>query len=145
MKKISVFSLAIWILAAVPCLAQDEGKEPWRNEQLLSTATLASVINNNAVAKPVIFCIGPGAPIKGSIEIGPGREEANLIKLKRQLAGLPKDKNIVLYCGCCPFANCPNIRPAFSLLNSLKFTNHKLLDIPKNIKVDWIDKGFPVN
>ncbi len=43
----------------------------------------------------------------------------------------------------CTIANCPNIRPAFSLLNEMKFTNHKLLDIPKNIKVDWIDKGFP--
>ena len=43
-----------------------------------------------------------------------------------------------------PYKNCPNVRPAFTLLNEMKFTNHKLLDLPANLKVDWIDKGYPM-
>jgi hypothetical protein len=27
----------------------------------------------------------------------------------------------------------------------MKFERQKLLNLPKNIKVDWIDKGYPVN
>jgi hypothetical protein len=29
-------------------------------------------------------------------------------------------------------------------LNDMGFKNHKLLNIPQNIKVDWIDKGYAV-
>jgi hypothetical protein len=25
----------------------------------------------------------------------------------------------------------------------MKFTNYRLLDLPHNIKKDWIDKGYP--
>jgi len=50
----------------------------------------------------------------------------------------------VIYCGCCPFEHCPNVRPAFQLLNEMKFTNQKLLNLSTNLKTDWIDKGYPV-
>ncbi len=93
--------------------------------------------------KPVVICVGPGALIKGSIDMGPSKEKENLEKLKQYLGGLPKDANIVIYCGCCPFEHCPNIRPAFSLLNEMKFTNGHLLNIEHNIKTDWIAKGYP--
>jgi hypothetical protein len=60
------------------------------------------------------------------------------------LSTLPKDANIVIYCGCCPFVKCPNIRPAFTLLNKMGFKKHKLLNLSHNVKTDWIDKGYPV-
>jgi hypothetical protein len=82
--------------------------------------------------------------IKNSIDIGPAKEKANLEKFKKELGKLPKDASIVIYCGCCPFDHCPNIRPAFTLLNDMKFTNQKLLNIPHNIKVDWKDHNYPV-
>ena len=81
--------------------------------------------------------------IKNSIDIGPARDSLNIIKFKEQLSKLPKDAPIVIYCGCCPFEHCPNIRPAFALLNEMKFTRHKLLNIEHNIKTDWISKGYP--
>ncbi|HCS20823.1 MAG TPA: hypothetical protein DIW47_09730 [Bacteroidetes bacterium] len=58
---------------------------------------------------------------------------------------MSRDAEIIIYCGCCPFSDCPNIRPAFEVLNELKFTNPKLLNLPKNLKADWIDKGYPMN
>lgn len=118
--------------------------EPWRPDQLLAPAALAKTIADPNATQPIIFCIGPGAVIKGSIDIGPARDSANLAKLRQRLSELPKDANIVIYCGCCPFVHCPNIRPAFSLLNELKFSQAKLLNIEHNVKTDWIDKGYPV-
>ncbi|MHB8261329.1 MAG: rhodanese-like domain-containing protein [Bacteroidia bacterium] len=119
--------------------------ELWTEKQLMSPAELAKTINNPSAKKPIIYSIGPGGNIKGSIEMGAAQEKENLDKLKAALTKLPKDADIVIYCGCCPFEHCPNIRPAFKLLNELKFTNHKLLNLSKNLKVDWIDKGYPMN
>ena len=65
--------------------------------------------------------------------------------LKKELAKLPKDKEVVIYCGCCPFAHCPNVRPAIAALKELKFTNYYLLNLPNNIRTDWINKGYPTN
>lgn len=124
---------------------QQTKAEPWKQSQLLPPAELAATITNAKAAKPVIISIGPGANIKGSVEIGPAQEKENLKKLKQHLQSMPKNTPLVIYCGCCPFEHCPNIRPAFQLLNHMKFTRHKLLNLPRNVKVDWIDKGYPVN
>jgi len=115
----------------------------WTSEQLLSPATLADAITSNKVV-PVIISVGPGAPIPNSYDAGMASKPEGLAKLQQQLNNLPKDTSIVVYCGCCPFEHCPNVRPAIDLLNSLHFTNYHVLDIPHNIKQDWIDKGYPV-
>lgn len=126
-------------------IGQTANTEPWTANQLMPPAELAKIINDKDAHQPIVFSIGPGAIVKGSIDVGAAKEKGNLKKLKEQLKKLPKDTAIVIYCGCCPFEHCPNIRPAFILLNEMKFSNHKLLNLPKNIKVDWIDKGFPKN
>lgn len=117
--------------------------DPWTQNQLMPPAQLAKIISEGT-KQPIIFSIGFDAIIKGSIDIGAAKEKGNLGKFKQQLSKLPKDANIVIYCGCCPFAPCPNIRPAFNLLKEMKFTNYKLLSLQKNIKADWIDKGYPI-
>jgi thiosulfate/3-mercaptopyruvate sulfurtransferase len=38
----------------------------------------------------------------------------------------------------------PYIRPAMALLKNMQFSNYKLLNLPQNVKVDWIDKGYPI-
>lgn len=91
-----------------------------------------------------MFDIGPAGRILTAVEIGPAREEANLAALKAKLSGLPKSTEVVVYCGCCPFADCPNIRPAFQLLRAQGFTQAKLLNMPENLKVNWIDHGYPM-
>jgi thiosulfate/3-mercaptopyruvate sulfurtransferase len=118
--------------------------EPWTSAQLESPEALAKIINDPTAKQPLVFCIGPSAMIKGSIDIGPAKEDSNRVKFRHQLDHLPKDADIVIYCGCCPFEHCPNVRPAFSLLNQLKFTHQKLLNLEHNIKIDWINKGYPL-
>ena len=145
MKFFSRLLLACVLQAAffIQSSAQSGNTEPWSAKQLLEPAELAKTINAGK-ALPYIYSIGPSAVIKGSVDIGPGKDNASIEKLKAAVSKLPKDAPIVLYCGCCPFRNCPNIRPAFTLLNQLKFTNHKLLNLATNVRVDWISKGYPV-
>lgn len=121
-----------------------ELNEPWTPAQLMAPGELAAVIETGDKTKqPLILSVGPAAMIKGSIDIGPASEKDHLEKLKTVLQNIPKDKAIVVYCGCCPFEHCPNIRPAFKLLNDRHFTHAKLLDLENNIRTDWIDKGYP--
>jgi thiosulfate/3-mercaptopyruvate sulfurtransferase len=92
---------------------------------------------------PVIISVGPGALIPGSIAVGSVQEQENLDKLAIELKSLDSSKPVVVYCGCCPFAHCPNVRPTVDMLKKMNFTDFKLLNLPKNIKTDWIDKGYP--
>jgi hypothetical protein len=117
-------------------------QEPWKESQLMDPSVLAAQIL--AKKNPVIISVGPAAIIPGSADMGMANNAAQLEKLKAYLSNIPKDQTIVLYCGCCPFEHCPNVRPAFSLLNSMGFTHHLLLNLPHNIKTDWMNKGYPV-
>lgn len=144
MKKIITLNALLIVLALSTAFINKE-PEPWTQEQLMQPEQLAMLINDeNKTNDPVIFNIGPSGAIKGSIEIGFVNDNKGLKKLQTKLGNLAKDQTIVLYCGCCPFEHCPNIRPAFTLLNKQGFKNHYLLDLPENLKVDWIDKGFPM-
>ena len=115
----------------------------WTSAQVMQPALLAGMINQNKPL-PVLISIGPGAPIKQSINIGSVKESNNMDAFKTTLSHLPKDTTIVVYCGCCPYEHCPNVRPAIDVLKTMGFTHYKLLDLPTNIKTDWIDKGYPV-
>lgn len=116
--------------------------EPWTTDQLMETEDLVQKIRSSEDI--TIIHIGFEDMIPGSLDAGPGMEEESLQSLKRILKDLPKEEDIVLYCGCCPMDVCPNIRPAFETASDLGFTNLKLLDIPTSIKADWLDKGYPV-
>jgi thiosulfate/3-mercaptopyruvate sulfurtransferase len=118
--------------------------EPWRPDQLMAPKDLATLINNKSVTEPIIISVGPAGLIKDAVDMGAAHEKENLNKLKEFLSNQKRDRQIVIYCGCCPFEHCPNIRPAFTLLNDLKFTNQKLLNLPHNLKADWINSGYPM-
>jgi thiosulfate/3-mercaptopyruvate sulfurtransferase len=83
------------------------------------------------------------AHIPGSEYIGPASTETGLQQLRQRVASLPKPKSIILYCGCCPWGHCPNVKPAFDALNAMGFTNVKVLYIPNNFGADWVSKGYP--
>ncbi|WP_126650741.1 rhodanese-like domain-containing protein [Chryseobacterium aureum] len=136
------------IIACFVCsvLGQAQQKQdPWKDSQLMDPALLASRIEKHTTKDLVIISVGPEAIIKGSVDIGPTHEPENLEKLRNYLKAVPKNTEIVIYCGCCPFVKCPNIRPAFALLMEMGFKNAKLLNLPKNIKTDWLDKNYPAN
>jgi thiosulfate/3-mercaptopyruvate sulfurtransferase len=118
--------------------------DPWTPAQLMEPADLAGRLKDIAANPPLIVCVGPSGVIKGSVETGPARDAKNLDSLQRLLAREDHQREVIIYCGCCPFKNCPNVRPAFSLLLNMGFKQPRLLNLSHNIKVDWIDKGYPV-
>lgn len=145
MKNSILFALTFFLLlVSFKVSAQQTPINPWQEKDLMAPAKLAEQMTTPKDA-PLVVSIGPAALITGSIDIGPASEKENLEKLHALLAKQPKDKAIVIYCGCCPFEHCPNVRPAFTLLKELKLTNAKLLNLTHNIRTDWIDKGYPTN
>ncbi len=139
---ILLFAFSIVLFNLTGCQAQND---PWTQQQLLAPGDLAKTLNNPKAPQPFTYSIGMQAIIKGSIDIGPAMMTENLNELKQKLSKLPKNSLIVIYCGCCPFSSCPNVRPAMKLLKDMQFTNYKLLNLPQNVKVDWIDKGYPLS
>lgn len=117
--------------------------------QLIQTVDLNKVLSAKSNEKPLILQVGSRvlfdqAHIAGSEYAGPGSQQAGLDQLKRRVENLPKDKPIVLYCGCCPWNRCPNVAPAFRLLQGMGFSRVKVLYLATNFGDDWVQKGYPV-
>ena len=82
--------------------------------------------------------------LPGAVFAGPTARPQGLELLRKAVANQPKDSEIVLYCGCCPFDKCPNVRPAFEAMRALGFGRVKVLFIPVNLVKDWVEKGYPI-
>jgi hypothetical protein len=119
-----------------------DNKDTWTSKQLISPSELADMLKLPQSQQPIILNIGPAGHIKNSISLGVAHED--ITPLRKKLEELPRKSDIVIYCGCCPFDHCPNIRPAMKLVNEMKFRNAHLLNLKKNLKSDWIDKGYPM-
>jgi thiosulfate/3-mercaptopyruvate sulfurtransferase len=117
--------------------------DPWTASDVVQPEALAG-----RVGQPLIVHVGfpvlyRGAHIKGSVYAGPGSKPAGIDELKRVLAKEPRGREIVLYCGCCPWDKCPNVRPSFTAVREMGFTKVRVLIIPENLAKDWVDKGYP--
>jgi hypothetical protein len=141
-NTIRAFLLVTFFFGASAFLRQTD---PWTPSQLLEPAELAATLRNPSAHPPLVICVGPSGVIRGSVEAGPAKEAANLEKLRTLLGKEDRGRQVVIYCGCCPFAHCPNVRPAFAVLAEMKFRNARLLNLSHNIKIDWLDHGYPVN
>lgn len=100
-------------------------------------------------AKPAIIHVGFNVlyrshHVPGSLYAGPASKPEGLALLQQAVKNLPRDREIVIYCGCCPWDHCPNIKPAFEELARMGFTHVRALSIPTNFKIDWMDHGYPV-
>ena len=67
-----------------------------------------------------------------------------LATLKKTVQDVPRTRTVVVYCGCCPMGDCPNIRPAYQALREMGFKTVKVLNLPTNFTQDWQMKGYPV-
>jgi hypothetical protein len=114
----------------------------WTEKQIIQPSELAAAIGSGKDV-PLIFSVGPAATIPGSVAVGMVNTTEGIGKFKTLLKTADRKKKIVIYCGCCPYDHCPNVRPAIDAMKQMKFTNFFLLDLPHNIKKDWIDKGYP--
>jgi thiosulfate/3-mercaptopyruvate sulfurtransferase len=117
------------------------------SSRLMNPEDLVKLLQS-AKEKPLMLQVGSHmlflqAHIPGSEYAGAAASEAGLQQLRKRVESLPRDKFIVLYCGCCPWGHCPNVKPADDALQSMGFTNVKVLYISNNFGTDWVDKGYP--
>lgn len=117
-------------------------------EDLIQPEELARLLADSTASRPRILQIGfrtlyGAAHIAGAQYIGAASDPKGLRALKAALRPLPRRQPLVLYCGCCPWDDCPNVRPALRAARLLGFKNARVLFIVRNLGSDWIDKGFP--
>lgn len=132
------------LLAVAVLTASLLAGDGWQTKDLVQPKDVAADIKSPLllyVGFPVLF---RAAHIPGSVYAGPGSKTEGIEMLKKAVQGQPKNRAIVVYCGCCPWEKCPNMRPAFTALREMGYTNLKAMAVPENLKTDWTDKGYPI-
>jgi hypothetical protein len=115
---------------------------------LINTQDLVKILQSPKGGRPLLIYVGFRFPytqahLPGSAYYGPAANEAAVQQLPKRVEGLARSRFIVIYCGCCPWSRCPNVKPAYEALRNLGFTNLKVLYIPNNLGTDWVNKGYP--
>ena len=160
--QVPLSSAAAFILAllCVPCADADAQQrhaaaqaEPVEAEipsgRLLQPAELAQILRSSSGEKPLILQVGSHvlyaeAHIPGSQYVGATGQDSGLQSLRDRVRTLGRDRLVVIYCGCCPWTRCPNIRAAYQELVSLGFTRVKALYLADDFGRDWVAQGYPV-
>jgi thiosulfate/3-mercaptopyruvate sulfurtransferase len=145
--KFGVVLLVVFLSAAA--LAQSGNAElAPGSPQLVTPEDMVKLLQAPKAERPLILNVGPWllyrqAHIPVAEYIGAGSDKQGLEQLRKRVKSLPHTQAIVLYCGCCPWSHCPNVRPAFKELGAMGFSNVKVLYIADNFGTDWVDKGYP--
>jgi thiosulfate/3-mercaptopyruvate sulfurtransferase len=126
-----------------------KSSDPWSDSQTLQAADLAGELGEKNGTPPTIVYVGfrtlfAGGHIPGASFHGTTSTEQGLGEMKKWADGLPRSTNLVIYCGCCPFEKCPNVRPAFTALRGMGFKKLRILILPTNFATDWVGKGYPM-
>jgi thiosulfate/3-mercaptopyruvate sulfurtransferase len=121
--------------------------DPWTSSQVITPEKLNNILSDKKSHKPVVLCVGfdflyDQGHIPGSIFAGTASNKSGLEKLGSTVKNYKKNQSIVIYCGCCPFNHCPNVRPAFKELKDLGYKNVKVLYISNDFEHDWQNKGY---
>jgi hypothetical protein len=123
--------------------------DPWTAAQTVQPAQLVQELRQETDRHPLVIYVGfrtlyLGGHIPGATYYGAGSTEQGISELKKYAATLPKNSDVVVYCGCCPLEKCPNLRPAFSALQEFGFAKLRVLILPTSFNDDWVEKGYPV-
>jgi len=140
-----VLALAAASLMALPVAGQATAIPASRQ---ITPEDLVKLLQSSPEQKPLMIQVGSHvlytqAHIPGSEYLGPASSEAGLQLLRKRVAMLRRTQFIVLYCGCCPWDHCPNVKPAVDALQKMGFRNVKVLYIGENFGSDWVNKGYP--
>ncbi len=151
-RKLALAGVFLVVAATAPAGAQfaapPSSALSISESKLIQPEELLRILKSTAKEKPLILQVGSRvmfgqAHIPGSEYAGPGSQASGIQSLEDQVSALPKNRHIVLYCGCCPWNKCPNVGPAFRRLHELGFTNVQVLYIANNFGDDWVNKGYP--
>ena len=135
-------------IIAVAVAGYDTQSNPWAKDELIEPGALAELMKSSSAQPEIVSVVFPvmyrQRHILHARFAGPGSKPEGLEALRQLVQNLPKNAEIVIYCGCCPMEKCPNIRPAYQALKELGFTKIRVLDLPTNFHTDWVEKSYPV-
>lgn len=140
--------LVVAMCEGIAAIAQAPAELPPGSPALMQPEALVKALQGSGT-KPVVLYVGPRflyaqSHVKGAEFVGPASSADYLANLQERVATVGKSAPIVLYCGCCPWDHCPNIRPAYKALQAAGYSNVKALYLPKSFGEDWAGKGYPV-
>lgn len=135
----------IIIVLLLVCSTLSAQEVPWKPSEVIQTQTLADQIKSKKTKNLVVLNVGPMENIRGAIRIGAVNYPEGEQNLRAKTNSIPRTKVLVVYCGCCSYANCPNIRPAYKVLKEAGFNQVLVLNLPEGIKPDWVAKEYPVD
>jgi thiosulfate/3-mercaptopyruvate sulfurtransferase len=130
---------------------QEKPADPWSSGEILRAADLAQELTSAKGSQPAaIVYVGfhtlfEGGHIPGAVFRGTASTEKGIAELKAYLQDLPRSTHLVIYCGCCPFDHCPNIRPAYKAVHDMGFEHVRVLVLPTSFAADWVEKGYPID
>ncbi len=115
---------------------------------MMKAEDLVKRLGDVKAGKIAVLYVGPEilfdhGHVPGAKKLPEAGTDAGYRALVSEIAKTPKDVELVVYCGCCPYRSCPNVRPANEALHASGRKNFHLLDVPTNFKTDWKDKGYP--
>lgn len=149
----SIFLLSLFVIASAFALVSRRAvsgpADPWSAAQTVQPAQLVAELGQEKDPHALVIYVGArtlynGAHLPGAVYYGPGSTEQGIGELKKYAARLPKNSDVVLYCGCCPLEKCPNLRRAFTALKEIGFARLRVLILPTSFNSDWVEKGYPV-
>jgi thiosulfate/3-mercaptopyruvate sulfurtransferase len=153
-SKLGVLMVTAVLAAGLSACSGDNAgavssKEPWGENTVKPADLAAEIASTSGTEKPVVVCTAPpflfrAGHIPGAVLHGPMTSPAVINDLTAWAQPLPRSSNIVIYCGCCPMEQCPNVRPAYKLLKDLGFTRLRVLILPDNFATDWVGHGYPI-
>ena len=144
-RRILLAAFALVLIVASSCARPAARLEA---ADTISIDDLARQLGDSTAVRPVLLHVGfaplfRSGHIPGSRYVGPGNRPGGLARLEQALASITKDQAVVLYCGCCPWEDCPNVRPAFATAKATGHTRVRVLHVTGNLERDWIDRGLP--
>jgi thiosulfate/3-mercaptopyruvate sulfurtransferase len=145
-------SIAVGLLVVPTRVAiadQTKSTDPWAAAQIVQPSDLArELVDKNGTPSTILYVgfrsLFAGGRIRGASFYGTASTQQGLADLNKWADSLPRSTNLVVYCGCCPFDKCPNIRPAFTALSSMGFKKLRVLVLPTSFATDWAGKGYPI-
>ena len=139
-------SFAAMLMLAGSCAKPAPSIQP---SDLIQIDELAAILADSTAGHLALVHVGfeplyRSGHIPGSKYVGAGSKPDGLAGLKQYLSTLPAEQPVVLYCGCCPWTDCPNVRPAFQVAKETGRSHIRVLYITGNLERDWIAKGLPI-
>jgi hypothetical protein len=152
-SRISLRALALLVITignAPGTFAEPGAAGSIPGADLIQPADLAAEIRRASGTRPLILQVGfrmlfEEAHIAAAVYAGPADSAAGLKSLRARLAAVSKHRPIVIYCGCCPWTDCPNVAAAYDELHRLGFDHVRVLHIAENFGDDWIQPGYPID